>query len=402
MNVNIARGAGCVTQIYDGDGIAEISTQLPKGSAVAVVYEQDDCGGEYMRKLRRAGMAPRPARAGDSDAQVTATVVDDDVRAIVAVGGETSADFAKRLAYKRGLPLYVAVASPSAMTVLDGYCLMREGDVYALRKGAAPVGAAVLGDEAEKHAFDLPAAFGGICAVAADMFDREAYLRATGKPCRPEVRDEAFSLVYSAIDAASRGRDSAGLASSFAGISLKMALLSQSAGSGFIRSASDDCARTATMLLRREKRAAMKRGELAFIFGTVLSKAYREFACVPSAFTPPPDNNLRAELLSEYFGYDEITAARAAVSKLKSSALALYRVHEYRDELREVASDAVKVFDESKKLFRRMYDDDGYSLCGKLDKSDVRTVVALAPDTFAVNGSALMLMREFGLLDRYL
>ena len=75
MNVNIARGAGCVTQIYDGDGIAEISTQLPKGSAVAVVYEQDDCGGEYMRKLRRAGMAPRPARAGDSDAQVTARQV---------------------------------------------------------------------------------------------------------------------------------------------------------------------------------------------------------------------------------------------------------------------------------------------------------------------------------------
>ena len=67
-----------------------------------------------------------------------------------------------------------------------------------------------------------------------------------------------------------------------------------------------------------------------------------------------------------------------------------------------LACDCVKVFDEAKRLFRRMYPDDGYSLKGKIEPSDLKLCMALAPDTFAVTGSALTLMREFGLLERWL
>ena len=49
-----------------------------------------------------------------------------------------------------------------------------------------------------------------------------------------------------------------------------------------------------------------------------------------------------------------------------------------------------------------MYPDDGYSLKGKIEPSDLKLCMALAPDTFAVTGSALTLMREFGLLERWL
>jgi len=391
----------CITQISDGDGITDIAELLPAGSAVAVVAAGAENASEYMRKMRRAGIKPRLLVACGEQRRIPCPNIDDDVRLIAAYGGESEADCAKLLGKERKLPVYFVAATPAAITALTPQCRVWCGTALRLSEGAVPVGAAI-DERACELAKDLPDAFGGICAATAGVFDSEAYLRAVGKSVSPEVREEAFNLAYRALDCAKKGRNASGLCVELARISLRLASLAQSAGLAFVRGAADDCARTAQMLFAREERAQCGRGELAFLFGCALGKTYLEFVSGESGFTPPPDNNYRAEKLCEYLGFDELTAARAAISRMKNAELAAYRVREYREELGLLACDCVKVFDEAKRLFRRMYPDDGYSLKGKIEPSDLKLCMALAPDTFAVTGSALTLMREFGLLERWL
>jgi len=374
----------CITQISDGDGITDIAELLPAGSTVAVVAAGAENASEYMRKMRRAGIKPRLLVACGEQRRIPCPNIDDDVRLIAAYGGESEADCAKLLGKERKLPVYFVAAASAAITALTPQCRVWCGTALRLSEGAVPVGAAI-DERACELAKDLPDAFGGICAATAGVFDSEAYLRAVGKSVSPEVREEAFNLAYRALDCAKKGRNASGLCVELARISLRLASLAQSAGLAFVRGAADDCARTAQMLFAREERAQCGR----FVSGE-------------SGFTPPPDNNYRAEKLCEYLGFDELTAARAAISRMKNAELAAYRVREYREELGLLACDCVKVFDEAKRLFRRMYPDDGYSLKGKIEPSDLKLCMALAPDTFAVTGSALTLMREFGLLERWL
>lgn len=392
----------CITERSDGDGIETIAKILPACSSLALVAKSEESSAQYMRKLRRAGFKPKFVVTECEDEKITRVRLDDDVRLIVALGGEAEADCAKRIAYLAKLPVFVAVSSPSAVTVLASQCRLYVGNALILADGAVPIGAAVVRDGIADNSGELPEALGGICSCAVGLFDSEAYLRASGGCCPAEVRDKVFSLIYSALDEAKKGRRNSELAACFADVSLSLARLAQSAGLSFVRGAADDCARVMDMLCRVESRKGRRRGELAFVFGSVLGKIYEEFASMGDVFAPPPDNNRRAELLTEYLGFDEMTAAKAAVSRIKNTDLAAYRMREYRDELCELAFDAVKVFEEAKKPFRRMYEDDGYSLLGAFEPADVRISIALAPDTFSVAGSALALMREFGLLERYL
>lgn len=389
------------TKWADGDGVAAIGAILSSLSVAAVVSECEASAREYMRKLRRAGIAAHYVAAGDSERAAQAVAWEEDTRLIVAYGGERAADFAKRLGILRNLPVFVVVCSPAAVTVLSPHCALYDENVRLLKKGAVPVGVAI--DESVLSARDLPAAFGGICGVAAVLFDREAYARAVGNPVCGAVRKVAFDLIYKALDLSGvRERTDKSLPTEMARIALALSRLSQGDAFDFVRGAPDDCARTADMLFRREDRTLLPSGELRFVFGAVLSGLYGEFARLPRAFTPPPDNNLRADRLVEYLGWNALTATRAAVSRMPDVGLAVYRIHEYGDELQTAIADVRAVFAEGKKRFKRLYSDDGYGLYGRLDITDVKTVVALAPDTFPVFGSALLLMREFGLLERYL
>lgn len=395
-------GHSLITRVAEGDGIAEIAGMLPKGSVAAVIAESEDFTRDFMRALRRQGVATRFILSETDERKLRIEDVGDEVRLFIAYGGEREADCAKRYGKLRGLPVFVCVCSPDAVTVLDGYCELWDGDVLVLKEGAVPVGAALARDKLY-GSHNLPSAFGGICAVAAGLFDREAYARATGKTHCAVVREAAFDLLYAALDVAARKeRAGADLPFALAEIALKLSLLAQAGGGCWVRGAADECARAASSLFRREERRRLTRGEFAYVFGAVLSNVYREFARMPRAFTPPPDNNLRAERISEYFGIDELASAKLAVGRMKNVGLAAYRVHEYGEELCEIAEESARVFADAKRRFKRMYPDDGYGLTSVIDASDVKTVIALAPDLYPVRGSALTLMREFGLLERYL
>ncbi len=395
-------GHSLITRVAAGDGVAEIAALLPKGSVAAVISESEDFVRDFTRALRRQGVGVRFVPPQTSERELQATEIGDEVRLIIAYGGELEADCAKRLGKLRELPVFVCVCSPDAVTVLDDYCELWENGLLVLKEGVVPVGVALERNKLIESR-RLPSSFGGICAVASGLFDREACARATGKTRCPYVRETAFDLLYSALDvAAKKERTGADLPLSFAEIALKLALLSQADGGGFVRGAADECACAASSLFKHEERKPLSRGEFAYVFGAVLSNVYCEFARMPRAFTPPPDNNLRAERISEYFGLDELSAAKLAVGRMKNLGLAVYRVHEYADELCEVAEESARMFADAKRLFKRMYSDDGYGLTSIIDASDVKTALALAPDLYPVRGSALALMREFGLLERYL
>ncbi len=386
-------------KIAEQDGVSEIASRLPHGSVAALVWGREDHAREYARRLRKAGIVSRPYPASDTVQRAQSVALTEDVRMLVAVGGSKEADFAKYAAKIHNLPVFVAVTHSDAVSVLGKSCVLYNGNELCLCEGKEPFGAAIVPELVPPE--HLPAAFGNICACALSLFDREAYARATGTAICPQLHETVLALVYRALDTvAASNRRNPELPARLAQIALRLSYVSQH--EDLAHGAADDCARTADMLFRRENRVAPSRGEFAFVFGAVLCAVYREFVRAPHAFTPPPDNNLRAELLCEYLGWDELTAARAAVSRVRNLGLAAYRINEYRDELISASDEAKKVFDEGKKYFRRLYEDDGYGMKNRIDPSDVKTVTALAPDTHPLRGNALLLMRDLGLLERYL
>lgn len=382
--------------------VEEVQKRLPAGSVAAVVCEREELLGAYARRMRKAGVALRRLPLCLTAETLDKTEADADVRMVVAVGGNTAADCAKYLGKRWGLPVFAAVGSPCALRVLDPYCLLWSGGIWRCVAGAAPCAAALLQEGVTATDNQLPAAFGDIVATAVHLFDLEATERAAGRTPPADLRERVLDIIYAALEqAAQGGRHDPKTAAVLAQAALDLAALSQQK-TVLLHGGAESCARTAHMLFSYESRPPLLHGETAFLFGAVLARMYRAFADAPNVFMPPPDNNLRAEKLCEFLGWRETAAVRAASGRLSSSALTAYRLHEYRDELGGLAADVCKLFEEAKRPFRRLYADDGFGCKGVLDESDVRTVAALAPDTFAVAPSALALMRALGFLERYL
>lgn len=391
-----------IIPVSDGDGVAELAKLLPSGSVAAVVAEKEESVRAYARCLRQTGIVLRRIPLCASVEQADATEIEPDVRLVLAVGGGAAADCAKRIGRTAGRPVFVVVTSPDAVRVLDKYCLLTCDGVLRPVEGTIPCGVAFFADGFAPCADRLPYAFGETCATAVHMFDRETALRCAGGAGKAHVREKVFDCLYAALQhVGERRRDDPALPALLAAESLHIAALLQEEGQGTVYGGADTCARTAHMLFTREDRAPVPYGECAFLFGAVLSDLYTTLAEHHGVFVPPPDNNLRAERLAEYLGLSPLVAALAA-ARPPANGLTAYRLNEYRDELSDLAAEVSRFFAAAKKPFRRLYADDGFSLRGILDASDVRCVLALSPDLFPVCDSALTVMRSLGLLERYL
>ena len=100
-------GHSLITRVAEGDGIAEIAGMLPKGSVAAVIAESEDFTRDFMRALRRQGVATRFILSETDERKLRIEDVGDEVRLFIAYGGEREADCAKRYGKLRGLPVYV-------------------------------------------------------------------------------------------------------------------------------------------------------------------------------------------------------------------------------------------------------------------------------------------------------
>lgn len=375
------------TAVYEDDGIEAIAALVPPLCAAGIVAEEDEAAQSVMRALRRKGVLS--VRLGKS-------APPENVRLIVSVGGDRAANGAKRTGAACTLPVFVLLTT-DARTAIDGF--FTDG---ALRSTACPypVGAAIYSPLLSP--VSLPRVFGGICAACISVCDVEAAARLSGKPVPSAAEEKALDLIYEALSQAKKGRACASLLPTLIRLSLQIGEVGQANDVTFTRGGADDCARAATLLFRKEGRAPLPFSVFAFLFGQTLARLYCAFSESPPMFCAPPDDNLRAARLGEFLGLDPLTAAHAARPRRADYGLTVFRLREYREEVLARAQECVRVFSEAGRLFRRLFPDDGFSLSDVLDESDMKTVIALAPDLFAPTGTLLGLMRDMGVLDRYL
>ena len=370
-----------VTRVTEGDGTDEIAKRVPPLCAAGIVASSECAASIYARALRKKGVRSVFLRGAPSE----------DVRLLVALGGDAEADAAKRLSAQYALSVF-CVLTGGVRTALDGF--YTHG--YCTVPCAVPVGAAVCEELLSPQG--LPHSLANICAAAVAVCDGETAARLTGRPVGNAER--VFDIVYDALDAAKQGRGCPTLPKQLAAFSLSLAVLAQEEGLPS-RAAGEDCARCARRLLKHEQRAALPPSVLSFLFGEKLGALYSAFLKTPLLSCPPPNANLRAARLTEYLGLSPLLSAHAA-SLPPLSALAAFRLREYSEELLSRAEECARVFSEARRPFCRLFPDDGFSLVGALDPSDIKTVVALAPDLFPPFVTLLGVMRAAGVLDRYL
>ncbi|MDE7395725.1 MAG: hypothetical protein K2M95_06380 [Clostridiales bacterium] len=372
------------TVLYEDDGADAIAKLVPPLCSAGIVANSEDAAKVYARTLRHRGVRSVLLHGAPSE----------DVRLLVALGGDTETERAKRLGAQYGLDVF-GVFSVGVRTALDGF--YTQGlHTYPC---AYPVGAAIC-DELVLPSL-LPHSLASICAAALAVCDGETAARLRGMPVG-SMPERALDIVYAALDAAKQGRGCPTLAHTLIKLSFSLAKLGQGEQALPTRCAAELAARAATLLFRREKRTPLPLPVFGFLFGEKLAALYRVFLQEPPLFCPPPDDNLRAAYLTEYFGLSPLTAASAASTHVPFDALAAFRLREYQTELLSRAEECVRVFSEARRPFCRLFPDDGFSLVNALDGSDIKTVVALAPDLFSLSLTLLGVMRAAGVLDRYL
>jgi hypothetical protein len=140
------------------------------------------------------------------------------------------------------------------------------------------------------------------------------------------------------------------------------------------------------------------------LLSRIVSKVYKhilesgaDFLCLP------PDNNARAKSIAEFLGIAESAAfgllrpcPNPGTQKIRE-----YKFSEYRRELLPLITEFDFRLERAWRIFKRLYRDDGYSLLGYLEPSDVSLAVSLAPD---LRGKYTLLsyMKDTGLLDEFI
>jgi hypothetical protein len=118
---------------------------------------------------------------------------------------------------------------------------------------------------------------------------------------------------------------------------------------------------------------------------------------------PPPDIIARAERYAELAGLEESAVLKrfVGVPELPVYAEIMYKLREYRAELREKLNRSKKLLTSAARIFKRIYPDAGYWRRNYLTENDYRTILSLAADTHP-EYTLLLHMRNTGMLDNLL
>lgn len=334
-------------------------------------------------------------------------VVTEDARVIVGIGGGVIADIAKYKAKQAGLPCVLVITSPTAIGAFLPSAMLENKKIEQTYKTDAPV--AVVCDT---ELFRLcpkkltAAAFGGLVSKLVALFDwRTASLINSEYFC-PELFEAALSVIDGCIDKVCASTyQSVSLSPAVAEDNLRFSAVCALTGSSRLTSGAEtQCAYALKLLLENEERECFLRGENEFLFSRIIMKTYKNLLGSPgSFFVPPPDNNLRLELIAQYFGIEEKYAVEKIrpIVEARAQKLCAYKVGEYRDELYSLACEFDMRLSRAWRPFKRIYDDDGFALEGYLDPLDVSVCLALAPD-LKEKFTMLTYMKNAGLLETYL
>jgi hypothetical protein len=188
--------------------------------------------------------------------------------------------------------------------------------------------------------------------------------------------------------------------------SLRFSAVCQMTGNSRLTSGGEaQSAHALSILLRHEERECKSKGENEMLLCRIVLKAYKNYFCKGSAdfFVAPPDNNLRLELISGFFGVDERRALGRIrkIPPVERVALAAYKLAENASELYALVSNFDMRLERMWKIFKRLYADGGYGLTKYVDRSDAALSVALAAD-LKEKYTMLSYLKDAGFLENYL
>ena len=126
-------------------------------------------------------------------------------------------------------------------------------------------------------------------------------------------------------------------------------------------------------------------------------------ANIKKGFMPPPDNNVRMDLISGFFGVPWLTAGDKIDRAYDKEQLdiSVYKLTECRHELLGHATDALTKVSRLRHAARKLYNDFGYHLDSHITSSDFDKSIALACD-IREKFSMLTQLKNMGLLERLL
>ena len=333
--------------------------------------------------------------------------VPEDARVIVGVGGGTVADIVKYKAQQLSLPCVILCSSPAAIGVMAPSAMLTDKRIEQTFRTAPPK--AVVCDTLAFNAIPkslTAAAFGGLISKLTALFDWKTAALVNSEYFCPNLFDAALAVIDGCLDKVCGAEfHSREIAAVIAEDNLRFSAVCQLTGSSRLTSgAESQCAHALRLLFEAEERECFLRGENEFLFARIIMKMYKNLLSKSGTFfVPPPDNNLRMELMAEYFGLDESAVAdkiRPIIAG-KAQKLCTYKVGEYSDELYSLAcAFDIRLF-RAWKAFKRLYDDDGYALTSYIDPTDASLCVSLAPD-LKEKYTMLTYMKNAGLLEAYL
>jgi len=367
---------------------------------------QDATNRQFEKKIARLGYRVK-CFVLDSAIQTSVQVskqikVDEEVRAIVAVGGETAAEMAKFIGLKHGLKVGVILTSPNAVAVLSPSAKLLSGDTEKIYQVSSPK--VLLCDTdffktIPQHF--VAAAFGELVSKCISLLDY--YI--TAKLCKLEfchyTYEKALDLIDKTINAFSEKIDAEFLAKS----AIEFSLLTQYLESSRIVSGAEAQSASVTKLLFLfEKRELPLNGELQFLLSIPLIRLYIEyFNTKPSFFVPPPNNIKRLEHMVEYLGIEEKNAVKLLrpIKSCEEIKEQMYKLNEYSSEFKAELELSYARIKRAEKIFKRIYKDDGYKVFNILEPHDVALSISLAPD-ISLRNSFLSVLKDMGLLDEFM
>ncbi len=331
----------------------------------------------------------------------------EDTRLILGVGGGAVPDIAKYVAKACRIPAALVLTQTDGLTALSQTSSLLSDGIERVYKTCAPEFIIADTDIISRCPSSYTAsAMGRLCAKLISLFDWYFSHIVNGEYFCANIYEQAFEIietaVFAVIKAVKEGRNANVLLSEQC---LKFSALTQLCGSSRIINGADSQASHALELLFKfEEREIKSRGENEFLFGRIIIKMYKQVILQKKDFfLPPPDNNLRLEKLTEYFGLQELAAAKLLrpLEPAVNTKLTLYRVGEYRAELFSQCCRIDSLFTAAWPAFKRLYEDDGFSLINYLDKTDISLSLALAPDV-KDRFTMLAFMKNAGYLEGYL
>lgn len=332
--------------------------------------------------------------------------IEDDTRAVIAVGGATIADIGKLTAERSGRVFVYVPSTPAALFSIVPYSALfckSTREFYPVKPPALVIGDTDILSAAPKE--HLASAFGQLSAQILAGYDRFFGERVMGEKYCENLQDRLNATIDSVLQTAEgviKG-DKQSIASMSENIFRAAALMQMLYSERVFTSGELLFSLTQELYFIMGRRQRRLWGENAIINANYLRKIYRLLLTESYPDYITFDDTLRADRAKDMLGVDEYCAFASMPRIVDPYEFEIYRHKkaEYKDELLARLTACDNKMDRAYKYYRRIYDDAGLWTKKYLTEQDLSIILALSPDA-RPRFSILAFMKFSGLLDAYL